>query len=288
LGFWLSLLLYGLVLTGVLLVVRFPAEKVEGYLAVKIATLSHGAAVDIGQCGYTFPAMLRCDHLAIGTSGKKEEMVVLENLTISPLTSGFGLKYNLAGEIAGGTFRTVAEFSPLNKTVALRSLALASLDLSRAGFVKQGLQREISGLLDFSGSMAVSLDGGGVITQEGKLSVREGDFVLRQQILLADRLQMAPMEVKLSYGKGVLQLRDGSLRGKQLVVDFAGELQPDDTLATWKMALKGSMTPVQEYVGGNPQLQRVVKRLQRQFTGDSLPYMVSGSLGVPHFRFGSQ
>jgi hypothetical protein len=136
--------------------------------------------------------------------------------------------------------------------------------------------------------MAVSLDGGGVITQEGKLSVREGDFVLRQQILLADSLQMAPMEVKLSYGKGVLQLRDGSLRGKQLVVAFAGELQPDDTLATWKMALKGSMTPVQEYMGGNPQLQRVVKRLQRQFTGDSLPYMVSGSLGVPHFRFGSQ
>ena len=286
--FWLSLLLYGLVLTCVLLYFRFPADKVEGYLTEKVSSLSHGAAVNIGKCGYAFPAELRCDQLSIGEREKKEEMVVLENMTISPVASGFGLKYTITGEISGGTFLTVAEFSPFKKTVKLSGLELTSMDLSRSEFVKKSLQRDIRGLLDFHGSMVVSLAEAGLVEQEGKLSVREGDFALRQQILLVERLQLAPMDVNFSYKKGVLQLRDGSLRGTQLIVDFAGELNTKDAMADWAMVLKGSITPAQEYVAANPQVQRVVKRLQRQFTGNSLPYVVSGSLGVPRFRFGSQ
>jgi len=286
--FWLSLLLYGLVLTGVLLYVRFPAAKVKGYLTKEISALSDGAAVDIGECGYGFPAELRCNNLSIGSREQKEEMVILENMIISPIVSGFGLRYNLAGEIAGGTFRSVVEFSPLMKIMKLSDLALTDMDLSRLGFVEKTLQREVRGMLDFHGSMVVSLAELGLTMEEGKLTVREGDFVLRQQILLAERMQMKPLDVQIAYEKGVLQLRDGSFRGNQLVVDFSGELKANDTMADWEMLLKGSITPTQEYVAANPQVQRVVKRLQRQFKGNSLPYIVSGSLGVPRFRFGSQ
>jgi len=286
--FWLSLLLYGLVLTGVLLYVRFPAGKVEDYLTKKISALGHGVAVDIGKCGYGFPAELRCDNLSIRAREKKEEMVILESMIISPLVTGLGLRYNLTGEVAGGTFRTVVDFSPRMKTVKLSDLALTDMDLSRLGLVEKNLQREVRGMLDFHGSMVVSLKEPGLTVQEGKLTVREGYFVLRQQILMVDRLQMKPLDVQMAYENGELRLRDGSLRGNQLVVDFSGELKANDTMADWEMALKGSITPAQEYVAANPQVQRVVKRLQRQFTGNSLPYIVSGSLGVPRFRFGSQ
>jgi len=286
--FWLSLLLYGFVLTCVLLYVRFPADKVERYLTEKISALNRGAVVEFGECGYNFPVELQCDRFSVALRDTKEEIVAIQNMTVSPIASGLGFKYALAGEIAGGTYSSVAEISPLSKSVKLGDLELTNIDLSRLGFIQSTLQREIKGVLDFRGSLAVSLVGAGLVAQEGKLTVREGHFGFRQQILLADRLQMRPLEVQLAYEKGVLQLRNGSVRGNQLDVDFAGEVKANGAMADWEIALKGGITPAKEYVAANPQVQRVVKRLQRQFTGNSLPYIVSGSLGVPRFRFGSQ
>ena len=286
--FWLSLLLYGLVLTCVLLYVRFPADKVERYLTEKISALNSGAVVEFGKCGYSFPLRLSCDRFFVGLRDTKEEIVAIQNMTVSPVASGFGFKYALAGDIAGGTYSAVAEISPLSKSVKLGNLELTNIDLSRLGLIQSTLQREVKGILDFRGSMVVSLAGAGLVAQEGKLTVREGHFVLRQQILLADRLQMRPLEVQVAYKKGVLQLRNGVVRGNQLDVGFAGEVKANGAMADWETALKGEITPAKEYVAANPQVQRVVKRLQRQFTGNSLPYIVSGSLGVPRFRFGSQ
>lgn len=286
--YWLTLLLYGLFLSGLLLYVRYPAEKVEGYLARKIAGITPGISLVIGACGYSFPLQLFCDRVILAESEKKTELAVFENITFSPVFAGLTLNVQMTGDFAGGTFQSVAGFSPLTWKGTVRQLELTNVDLGRVTFVQNAFQREISGILNFRGSAVGSIKETDDIEVEGKISVQKGDFRLRQPILLIGRVQMAPLDLDVLYKKGVLKLQDGRLRGTELTGDFSGELKAGNAIAEWELAMQGSLTPSQEYVAANPQVQRVVKRLQRQYGNDGIPYRVSGNLAVPRFRFGSQ
>lgn len=92
----------------------------------------------------------------------------------------------------------------------------------------------------------------------------------------------------MSYDNGVLKLSKGFLKGKELNADFAGELRTADSFTAWEVAVNGRLEPQREYIDGNPQVLRVVKRLQREYRMNGLSYMLSGSPGNPRFRFGTK
>lgn len=284
--FWLSLLVYGIALTGVLLYFRYPAVKVERYLAVHLSTIAQGAKVDIERCGYALPARMRCDNLRFSQGQSDEELLVVDNLGITPVISRSGLFFRVSGEAVGGTFSADAEVSPGQDSLLLNELEVNGVDLARLPSLHQGMQREVKGFLDFRGTMSVSRTG--VKAQEGRLIIRDGILPFRQQILLVEQQGMQPLEVQMAYNDGRMVLHDGSVQGEQLVFSFGGELQATGSLSDWGMNLTGTIVASPEYVAANPPVQRVVRRLQRQFQGNNLPYMVSGSLRMPRFRFGGQ
>lgn len=286
--YWLSLLVYGLVLIGVLLYVRFPADKVQEYVSRKLQAITGAGQASFGECGYVFPLNLRCERITLRDMQDGQDLAELANVAVSPAVSGFGLSYLVQGEVAGGAFSFTAGVAPLAGRLTLQELAVTGADLSRIVFLQKGLQREIQGKLDFQGSLVGSFTGEGVVEMQGNVVVRDGGFSLRQPILFIERMEMAPLKVGVSMADGVLQLREGTVRGRQFSVDFSGELQLQGELVFWGVTLAGTMSPSKNFLDSTPQLQRVMKRLQKEYGDSALPYRVTGNLAAPRFRFGRQ
>lgn len=285
---WLICLVYGSLLTVVLLWVRFPTAKVEAYLTAEVAAVAPGARLVPGVCSYDFPVKLVCDRLTISREQGGEEFALLENVEISPVASRPGLEYRLTGGVYGGTFSSRLKIAPVAGRVMLEEVELANVALDRTPLLKELFKRELHGSLDFHGSWSASLRGTGGSSLQGEMAVRDGQFALRQPILSVKRMEMAPLEVGMSYDNGVLKLSKGFLKGKELNADFAGELRTADSFTAWEVAVNGRLEPQREYIDGNPQVLRVVKRLQREYRMNGLSYMLSGSPGNPRFRFGTK
>ena len=284
--FWLALLTYGAVLTGALLYFRFPAAKANRYLAAQTSRFAEGVKVEIGRCGYGLPVELQCDTLRFVEEQTGEELLQIETLTLSPVLKGFGLEYRVAGAMAGGTFVANARMVRRLEQLELRGLELTDIDLTLLPTLHKGLQRDIKGVADFRGALSLTREGGKI--PQGTLTIRDGILPFRQQILLVEQQPMAPMNVELGYRDGRVQLTKGSLKSDQLTFNFNGEVQLGDSLASSEMNLTGSIVADPQYIATNPSVQRVVRRLQRQFKGETLPFMVSGNLLMPRFRFGER
>lgn len=286
--YWILLALYGLVLTGVLLYVRFPAAKIESYLGRLTSIVTGGVRVESEGCGYAPPLALQCRKLTLAGRESGEVLASLTNLRVVPIASGIGLKYSLDGEFAGGTCKAQLSLSPMAGTVAFRSVELKGVDLRKTGVGNRAAQREIKGLLDFAGTGSFDISDGTISGLNGKVTIRDGGFALRQPIMLVEFMEMAPLEVQTKYHKGSLQLSEGVFRGRQLAGTFRGEVATTGAVEEWGLAVAGELTPIKEYVEANPLVVRLVGRLQREYNSEGLPYQLNGSLAEPRFRFGAQ
>lgn len=284
--FWLSLMVYAILLTGLLLYLRYPEGKVEKYLAAKLSSISGGSRVVIGACHYGLPVIFRCESLRFTDEDSGDILALVDRVAITPKLSGWGMKYAAKGEMAGGTFTTEARISFGKERLELNDITVNGVELAEVPLLQQNMQRELRGRIDYSGSL--SLEGGRVESQEGSLTVRNGVLPYRQQILLVKEQEMAPFALQMSYQQGKLLLSNGSLESGTLTYSFNGELITQGAMENWAMKVTGTLTPSAEYMAGNPAVQRIVRRLKRQFAGDEIPFMVSGNMRVPRFRFGGQ
>lgn len=285
----LSLLVYAFVLTGILLYVRFPSARVEEYFAKKIGSFIPGADITLGTHRYDFPASLIFERVTISREQGREEIAFLENVTISPIVSGIGFKYSLAGDFYGGTLQAGLKLNPVAGSFSMDALELANVKLESFSFLNTLFQREISGFLNFKGSYAGALNEGKDVSLQGTVAVHGGSFPLRQPILSVRNMSMEEFDVSVSYTDGLLNLLDGSVKGPELYSHFSGELNiADNPPELWEVNVTGNMTPQKGYLNENQQILRVVKRLQRQYQNSELPYKVTGSIGNPRFRFGNE
>ncbi len=283
-----SYFIYALLLTAVLLYVRFPAEKFEIFLVRTIETAFPGCRVDLGKYHYTFPVTVHLERALFEQSrGAKEEVVLLEGIDITPSVSGLGLKYALSAKVYGGSFQANLQLSPIAGTFTLADIVLNNVDLALSPYLKNISRRELSGYLNYSGFYSTPFDGPGKREAKGVVRLSDGAFSLIQPVLTLRNLDMQSLDVGISFADGILELAEGSFKGAELQAEFAGSLTSAEGLEAWKVDLTGSMVPQKGFMKDKPQVLRVVKRLQSQYRKAALPYRVSGSIGNPRFRFGT-
>jgi len=284
---WLSYLLYALLLTAILLYVRFPAEKMRSYLNKRITSAIPGIVMEPGEFNYGFPVKLTLDTLKISRENGGDEIALLENTSVSPVLTGLGLEYVLEGTVYGGTFQANVKLAPLAGQMTLDTIELTKVALDKSALLVKGLQRDLSGTMDFDGSCVVSYKGQKDATLTGNVTVHNGSFLLRQPILSLQKMALDQLQFAVSYTAGVLKVADGMLQGPEMNVDFAGDVQATGRFEAWTLGLKGDLAPQQGFAEKNPRVLRVLKRLQQQFKQDDLPFRLDGDIGNPRFRFGN-
>lgn len=277
---------YALLLTAVLLYVRFPAEKFKEFCEKRIEHLLPGSSCNIDHIVYRFPLSTVLETIVISrvVDGQQSDLVV-DRLAISPEPLQFWKAFELKGEIYSGLFEAGLDFDNGTQTFQLENIRMEGVEAGKLAESIGLTDRKISGIWGFSGSYQAPNshpnDGSG----EGVVEVASGSMELLQPILALSTIEFEKITVDVSRENGILRFIDGELLGEEIVADFTGELRLTSSLLNSNLLLKGHLAPDDGFLKSHPEEQQAVQRLLQRYKMTVLPFKVGGTVKRPLFRF---
>ena len=277
---------YAVLLTVVLLYVRFPAEKFKAYCESRIENLLPGSACNVDRIVYQFPVSTVLETIKISrvVEGQEAEMVV-DRLVVSPEPLKFWRAFKLTGEIYSGLFEAALDFDKGAQTFQLENILLEGVEAGELAGSLGITDRQLSGTIGFSGNYQAQNSQPGNGVGKGVVRIVTGNMSLLQPILALSTIEFDQVAVDLAYENGILRLLEGELQGKEIVADFTGELRVASPLLNSNILLSGHLEPDNVFLRNHPEEQQVVQRLLQRYKMTVLPFKVGGTVKRPLFRF---
>jgi type II secretion system protein N len=274
--------LYACLLTGVLLVVRFPAGTLRHYCTGAMERILPGTTCSIGGINYDFPLTLCMRDIRVTRLHSPEDiLVVIKDLWVraEPRQSGA----RLLAEAYGG--RHECRLQIRGKVLTLADIKIRHLDLGQWGGLQGLLGRKVSGFLDVTGTYMGRW--GELMAGEAKgvVAVREGSVELLQPILSLNTLNFQNVETEFHLQNQSVTMAKGNLHGVEFNGTFAGILQLTEPLGSGALGVSGELTPLAP-ADADPQWKNRASILQTRYKQTTLPFVISGTLAGPLFRFG--
>lgn len=279
--------LYAVVLTGVLLYYRFPAEEFKKYCVKYVESIFPGVECNIGSLAYKFPFSFQADN--INFTDKEEPEVLLfesKSLLIVPHIKYPLDTFSLSGELYGGSHSSKLSFNTEPGSFTLTGIEVKDFDLKKLILIQEELGRTFFGKMtlrgDYTGKTNDLLGGSG----RGKITVKKGRMELLQPILSLPQLDIRNAEFDFSYKEQELEINNGQFDGKELRGNFSGGVAIESEWLVSELDLIGELTVESALFAGNYRLKSIVSSLQKRHKQAMLPYNVSGLVADPVFRFG--
>ncbi|MGB3211248.1 MAG: type II secretion system protein GspN [Desulforhopalus sp.] len=279
-------LVYAVVLTAVLLYVRFPAEKFKTYCEKRIEQVLPGSVCRIDRVGYRFPASASFETITISRpiDGQQAAMTV-DRIDVTPEPLQFWKDFKLKGEIYSGLFEADLHLDSRTQTFSLSDIYLDGID---AGEFAAGIgltDRKVTGVMAYSGTYQGKNSQPGDGTGNGLFQIEAGSMTLLQPILSLSSIEFEKLAFGVIHEEGVLRLVEGELLGKEVVADFTGDVKISSPLLHSNILLSGHLEPDGDFLRSNPEQQQVVQQLLQRYKMTVLPFKVGGTLKRPLFRF---
>jgi len=241
----------------------------------------------IDSVGYQFPFGLRIHALQVNASSDSSQIFLVDDIVVKPqLRNPFAL-YSLTINAYKQEHRIGLEIDWKNRKAVPRDFEINHLDLASFQYMHKRLGREISGLVDISGTFSGSADKDGLLTGEGKVTVSDGQVGLLVPILFLNSLDIKKIESDLTFKGREIGFVDGHFNGSQLKGDFEGSVSLLQPLISTKLNIKGKLVPKAEVLKNNPEATTEVNQLKRQFKNQAFPFVLEGEAGKPIFGFGN-
>jgi type II secretion system protein N len=284
---WFLYCSYAVVLSAVLLYVRFPEKEFKEYCIRKAESLFNGTKCTIGKITYEFPFGIRFDKVAfLLPDGPNTPLFELSSLNLSSPWRDFGSIFVLSGQSYSSNFSGILQAGQGNRQFSLDPLTIQNLDLSAMKPVNETLGRNLSGRLDYTGTYSAVvnqyLDGKAV----GKVKLREGKIALLQPVLAMKEIDLQQVEMNIQYDKHRLQIVRGKANGIEMTADFTGMVQMITPWYLSNVTAKGDFALQAAYTRDNISARNEFIYLQKQFKKTTIPFQVAGNLQNPAFQFG--
>lgn len=282
---FLSYLVYAVVLTAVLLYVRFPAEKFRIYCEQRLEQVLGNGKCAIARIGYNFPASVEFRKVKIGQSNDgKGNKIVLDWLKLSPGSEGFLTSWMVTGGLYAGSLKADLEVQVKEKAFQLKSISLEKADIAAIIADMPSLQREIVGELsisgEYKGKISQPMSGFG----SGNLHLSRGNIQLVRKILTLDSIDFEELNMVWKYGDSIFTISEGKMDGQQLNADFAGTIQSPFLPPEGVLNVSGFLVAEKQFLKDKPQIERLMQRLVRQYKKSAVPFRLGGTLDKPTFR----
>ena len=278
--------LYAVLLTAVLLYVRFPAEKFKQYCIAKIESLVPESVCTIDNIGYRFPLSAVFHSLTLSRDiNGQETAIVAEQLVVSPELPQLWRSLAITGTMYSGRFAAAINFDRRAHSFQLANIEGQGLQIGALAESMGITDRKMSGIVGFSGDYQAPNEAPGDGTGKGRIEIVNGSFSLLQPILNFSALTFDKISMRVIRENGPAQLLDGELVGSEIVADFSGELQVATPFLTSNIEIIGHLEPDAGYLQAHPQEQQVVQRLLQRYKMTVLPFKVGGTVQRPLFRF---
>jgi type II secretion system protein N len=285
---WFLYCCYAVVLTAVLLYVRFPGAEFKEYCLRQAEGLFSGTECTIGNISYEFPLGILFKDVSFSSSSNQTRtpLFVLSSLTISSGLKDFGKTYVLSGRSYSGNFSGTLHARQKDQEFSLDPLTIQDLNLAEMKPVHGILGREISGRFDYTGTYSAVVNQYLAGKAAGRVKLREGKITLLQPVLNLKEIDLQQVEMEIRYDKHRLQVTKGKAAGSELSAGFSGTVQVISPWYLSNVATTGDIALQAEYMRENTQARNEIAVLQRQFKKSTIPFRVVGSLQKPALRFG--
>jgi len=278
---------YGVVLTAILLVVRFPEDVVLAKMSNRIEQAFPGFSCRISNVSYSYPYSVRLDSVVLNNSSDGTGGISFENVLFTMIPEQLLNQFQIHFRVLEGTVGATIALLPGNEVLELRDIIVNDVDLSKITYFQADLQRTVAGRFDCSGTYAARRDD--LIDGEfaGSLVFRDFRMDLKRPILQNEFIDFSKLTVKAEFKNSMIELAEGSATGSLLDSIFSGTVAFGPQWQDATLDITGTINPKQDYLQKNPEVARSVALLRRKYRNSAIPYRLSGSFQVPIFQFGS-
>lgn len=284
--YWSAVVLYGLVLVGLLLYFRFPADKFRNYAERQIEKILPGISCSIGAISLGFPPVVRFADVGLLKEGSSEEILFSDPLvTVAPVWRNVTEEIVLNSTAYGGSHSARVRLLPEVAVIEVQDIQITGLNLKELPYLQEKLARDISGVLNGSGSARIDRDRLQLLQAEGNLSVNEGKIELKRPILELRSLDLNESSVDIRLQDKSIMISEGKLENAQIQAIFAGEVLLAQPWYGSEFSLQGELTPLAPLYQKNRQLKVIVSRMQERHGSEALPFNIGGTVGQPTFVF---
>jgi type II secretion system protein N len=279
-------IVYAVVLTGTLLVVRFPKERFLSYACNVIEQHMQGFSCSIPDAAYRFPLELEFDRVRLIN---KDELI---DLTLERVLLSFDQKdptgrVGITFDLYGGTFKTGVILDHSSGFVELPDLELSGLKLGSVEPLQQRLARPVAGTLSVSGRYRAHREYLGKGTFAGTTRIEGLELDLRRPILQSNSVFFEEVRGETSMADGRLDIAEGLARGPKFTSSFSGEVQLARQWQESSLSVSGQLVPQEKYIKEKQQVARAVELLFKKYGTREIPYRLDGSFRDPQFYFGT-
>lgn len=279
-------LVYAVILTAVILYLRFPTEKFKNFCERHVEFYLSGKTCSVERLGFRFPFSLTASNVQI--SQEVDGQISRHRIgffIVTPDLKDFLQRFVIKGKMYKGSFALDLHVDRSEKRFRISEISLKDLNIGEWISDYRLLGRTVTGTANFSGEYQGTLAdfSGGVGT--GELLVVDGRLQLLQPVLSITDFAYERIIGKMEYEKGVLNFSDGEVLGNEIKANFTGTVRMATPILASNISLRGSMIPSKEFLAANPTEKKVVEQLQRRYKMSVLPFEVGGSVQTPTFRF---
>lgn len=276
---------YALLLTLVLLVVRFPKDKFLLFAASKVEQEIPGVSCTIADVSYIYPLSLGFDAVQLAAPAELLNINV-DNVVIAPDPQSPLKKFATSLELYRGRIDAEITYDKQSGLVELPKIVATEIDLETIDSLRQRLDRSITGIASFSGQFIGRF--GELMEGEltGSIGITQFQLPLRRPILQSESIRFDEVVADFSQRGTSVTINKGSASGPAYEGEFTGQLRLESQLQESRLEIKGDLVPQQAYMEQNRQVARAASLLFKKYNTTKIPYSVSGTLREPVFRFG--
>jgi len=280
-------LFYAVALIAVLLVVRFPKDKLLSQVERGVEGKLPGYTCEISSFKYIYPFSVLLGGIELVHVGNQSRLP-LTNVLITPDLKNIMTRFDMSLELLGGTMKTGVVLQPESSRVEFAGLTLSGIDLNDVSFIEQDLSRGIEGVVELSGRWLA--DGRDIASWEfsGNIRVRDFQMELKRPILQSNQVAFTELSTFARLRNGLVEVIDGAAVGPFYDGSFVGSVRLRELWRASVLAVNGTLSPKQEYIEKNRQVARAVALLYRKYKSSTIPFNLTGTLEDPVFLFGNR
>ncbi|MFT5729020.1 MAG: type II secretion system protein N [Desulforhopalus sp.] len=276
--------IYGLLLTTVLLYVRFPTDTFKSFCEQRLEQSLKASDCSIKRIHYSFPVSVVFEKVhVITSSGEQKSAFTIDQFKFRPGIK-FWQKFKMFGDLYSGTFRATLALDTDKKSYQLTDIVLNNLNLNTILKDQGVVDRKATGTLGGSGRYSAEWDTPAAGEGKGRIEVKTGQIEFLQPILSLTAINFNRINLDISVGEQV-EIQQGKLKGKNLNADFEGSLDVMDSLLASRVRLSGLLEPKREFLQSHPKEAKMVKQYAKRYKKSALPFKLRGTVANPTFRF---
>ena len=287
---WLGYILYGLLLTGVLLYVLFPSDAFRDYLVASVEKAKPEWSLSIEAVAPSLTLGMKVLGVKVfPKENVKGTLFEAESLWVRPglwsLLQGEP-QLSFKGQAYGGRFKGRALFAegvqegPLVLNLELKDMQIEKHeDLLR--MVGRRIKGGVDGALTYTGKADLPMEGEG----EADLKLSRGEVALLQPLFGLQSIDFDELWLKLLLRNRQVELNRAELKGPNLRGTVSGRVILREELMRSGLDLKGTVEPLGEFHKSLASDPLTMKFINQRLKGGKLSFAIQGDVDKPRLRF---